>query len=474
MWFHLLAADYDGTLASDGRIAPDTLAALRRVRESGRRVLLVTGRQLDDLLRVCPEIEIFDLVVAENGAVLFDPHARHVEDLGDPPSTAFLAGLAQLGVPFSTGRIIVSTVVPYERQVLATIRSLGLELQIVFNKESVMVLPSGVSKESGLRAALRRLGLSRHNTVGVGDAENDDAFLARTGFAVAVANAVPALAARADLVTTVPDGAGVRELIDGSLLADLVAFRPRLLERTIPLGAAEDGHEVRYPIRGPNLLITGDSGTGKCTLTGVLVEHLLHQDYVVWLLDPEGDYRTLADHEGIVVLSSAPGSEATRAGEVERLLRHRLTSVVIDLSGLDREEKIRATARFLHGVQRLRTQTGAPHWVLVDQAHHVFPPGRGQAGEGFDFEWSGVCLVTGEPESVAPEVLDVAGHVLSTSIEVVTERLRLLGRADVPGGVPLGTGEALSITLGDGAARRVERFRVAPRTTTHTPVASAG
>ena len=85
-----------------------------------------------------------------------------------------------------------------------------------------------------------------------------------------------------------------------------------------------------------------------------------------------------------------------------------------------------------------------------------------------------MCLVTHEPESVAPEVLGVAGHVVSTSIEAVTERFPLLARAEVPGGVPLGTGEALSITLGDGAARRVERFRVAPRTTTHTPVASAG
>src|SRR5207249_11989780 len=138
-------------------------------------------RELAELVRVCAEIDIFGLVSAENGAVLFGPHTRHVEDLGGPPPAAFLAGLEHRSVPFSTGRIIVSTVVPYERQVLATIRSLGLELQIVFNKESVMVLPSGVSKESGLRAALQRLGLSMHNTVGVGDAENDHAFLARTG-----------------------------------------------------------------------------------------------------------------------------------------------------------------------------------------------------------------------------------------------------------------------------------------------------
>jgi len=466
MWFHVLAADYDGTLASDGRIAPATLAALRRVRESGRRVILVTGRQFEDLLRVCPEIETFDLVVAENGAVLFDPRARQVDDLTAPPPPALLAGLEHLGVPFSTGRIIISTVVPHEREVLTTIRSLGLEFQIIFNKESVMVLPSGVSKESGLRAALQRLGLSLHNTVGVGDAENDHAFLARTGFAVAVANAVPALAARADLVTTAPAGAGVCELIDGALLSDLVAFRPRLLERTVPLGMAPHGHEVRYPVRGPNLLITGGSGTGKSTLAGVLVERLVHDDYVICLLDPEGDYRTLTDHEGIVALSSEPGSEATRAEEVEQLLRHRSTSVAIDLSGLDREEKIRATARFLHGVQRLRTETGSPHWVLIDEAHHVFPPGGSQAAEAFDFEWSGVCLVTHEPEAVAPEVLRVAGHVFSTSVEAVTERWRLLAPADVPGGTPLGVGEALSITLGDGEPQ-VERFQVARRATTH-------
>src|SRR2546427_7919308 len=108
MWFHVLACDYDGTLATDGRIAPDTLAALGRVRESGRRLVLVTGRRFDDLLAVCPEVDVFDLVVAENGAVLFDPRAKRAEDLAPPPPPAFLSGLEHVGVPFEVGRVIVA------------------------------------------------------------------------------------------------------------------------------------------------------------------------------------------------------------------------------------------------------------------------------------------------------------------------------------------------------------------------------
>jgi len=466
MWFHVVACDYDRTLANDGQISPETMAALRRLRESGRRVVLVTGRQFDDLLAVCREIDFFDQVVAENGAVLFDPRAKKVQDLVDPPPPAFLTALEHAAVPFSTGRVIVSSVVPHEVAILEVIKVLGLELHIVFNKESVMVLPGGVSKDTGLRAALGRLGVSRHNTVGIGDAENDHAFLHRSGFAVAVANAIPALAEVADLVTRAPNGAGVCELIDGPLANDLEEYRPHLLERTIELGTADDGARVTYPVRGPNLLITGASGSGKSTLTGVFVERLVREEYVFCLLDPEGDYRTLAEHEGVVVLTSEPGTEEARAQEVERLLRHRSTSVAIDLSALNREERIRATARFLHAVQRLRAETGAPHWVVIDEAHHVFPPGGSPAQEMFDFEWSGVCLVTNEPERVAPEVIGVARHVLSTSVEAVTTTFPLLPRESIPGG-DLEPGEALDIALAEGAAVRVRRFRVARRETSH-------
>jgi hydroxymethylpyrimidine pyrophosphatase-like HAD family hydrolase len=465
MWFHVLACDYDGTLATLGRIAPETMAALGRVRESGRRVLLITGRQFEDLLAVCPEIDFFDLVVAENGAVLYEPRTRKVHDLAAPPAAAFIAALEHQGVPFATGRVIVATVVPHETAILDTIRRLGLELQIIFNKESVMVLPSGISKESGLLEALGRLGVSAHNTVGVGDAENDHAFLRRSGFAVAVANSVPSLAEEADLVTRAPNGAGVRELIDGPLLRDLEEYRTHLLERAIALGTTDDGSPLAFPVRGPNLLITGPSGSGKSTLAGLFVERLVHEHYVICLLDPEGDYRTLAEHEGIVVLTSEGGTTDARAAEIERLLRHRSTSVALDMSGLDREEKIRATARFLHAVQRLRTETGAPHWVIIDEAHHVFPPGGSPAQEMFDFEWTGVCLITNEPQLVAPEVLRVARHVFSTSLEAVSTVLPFLPGGDVPGG-PLEPGEALDVTLEDEGVS-VRRFRVARRETAH-------
>src|SRR5579883_2974593 len=215
MRYLALATDYDGTIAHDGTLDESTLAAVRRLRETGRRVLLVTGRELDDLLTVCDHLDVFDKVVAENGAVLYDPGTKETRDLAAPPPQKFIDELSRRGVkPVSVGRVIVATWEPHQDEVLAAIRDLGLELQVIFNKGAVMVLPSGVNKATGLAVALADLGLSAHNVVGVGDAENDHAFLAACEAAVAVANALPALKERADWVTAGARGAGVAELID--------------------------------------------------------------------------------------------------------------------------------------------------------------------------------------------------------------------------------------------------------------------
>jgi HAD superfamily hydrolase (TIGR01484 family) len=245
MRHHALACDYDGTIAHDGKVDGDTVAALERLAGSGRKLLLVTGRELDDLLQVFPEVELFDRVVAENGALLYRPADRSTAPLAERPPDRFAAALRERGVdPLSVGRVIVATWHPNETTVLEVIRELGLELEIIFNKGAVMVLPPGVNKASGLAAALAELGLSPHNAVGVGDAENDHAFLSMCEVAVAVANALPALKDRCDAVTDGARGAGVVELVDWLLEDDLARLRPRLARHDLPLGTREDGEEA--------------------------------------------------------------------------------------------------------------------------------------------------------------------------------------------------------------------------------------
>ncbi len=221
MQFIALATDYDATLATEGRVEPETMAALDRFKRSGRKLVMVTGRELSDLRRVFDRFDLFDRVIAENGALLYRPHSGESVPLGDPPPPEFIERLRRAAIPLTVGRSIVATVEPHEKPVLDAIRDLGLELQIILNKGAVMVLPAGVNKASGLVAGLDELGLSPHNVAGIGDAENDHAFLSLCGASVAVANALPSLKVECDLVTRGTYGAGVVELIDRILLDDL-------------------------------------------------------------------------------------------------------------------------------------------------------------------------------------------------------------------------------------------------------------
>lgn len=240
MRYLALATDYDGTLAHDSHASEEVMDALRRFKASGRRLILVTGRVLPELERIFPDLYLFDSIVAENGALLYWPDEDREEILAESVPETFLAEVTHRGVsPFSVGKVIFATWRPHETAVLEVIQQLGLEYQIIFNKGAVMVLPSGVNKASGLAAALDRLKLSFHNVVGVGDAENDHAFLESCAVAAAVENALPSLKDRCDLVTTRDHGGGVVELIDRILSNDLDDLGPRksrkeMAARTVP------------------------------------------------------------------------------------------------------------------------------------------------------------------------------------------------------------------------------------------------
>ena len=221
--YHALAVDFDGTIAHDRVVDRPTRDALRRARAAGAKLLLITGRLRSSLQRDFDEPELFDLVVLENGAVILDPAADQEEPLSDPPPPEFAEELLRRGVPeqrLRVGRVIVSTWRPHELIVAEVIRDLGLDRQIIFNKDAVMTLPPGLDKEAGLRAALDRLSVATSRAIGVGDAENDEPLLAVCGLGVAVANATAALKEQADLVTHGERGRGVAEVIDRFFTAD--------------------------------------------------------------------------------------------------------------------------------------------------------------------------------------------------------------------------------------------------------------
>ncbi len=452
MRYFALACDFDGTLASGGVVDETVVAALKRLRTSGRKLILVTGRHLPDLLDTFAHIELFDRVVAENGALLYRPATREEKMLAEKPPEALIRALRDRGVePLSMGRAIIATRHPQETAVLETIHRLGLEYQVIFNKGAVMILPSGINKATGFKAALNEVGLSPHNAVGVGDGENDHAFLSICEFSVAVANALPVIRERADFVTAANDGLGVMELIEKMIRSDLREYEPRLVRDRILLGKREEG-EISLDPYGAKVLLAGTSGGGKSTLATGFLEQLMERKYQVCIIDPEGDYSTL---EAPVVVGGS--QTAPSIPEALKVLERPDRNLVINLLGINREGRPSFFRELLPRLQELRSRTGRPHWVVIDEAHHLLPANWDPMGLIFPQESYGIMLITVHPEHVSPSILGLVNTVVAlgqSPENAIRSFEETLGR--VPPALPpqtLGAGEAIYWSDSTGAVK---------------------
>jgi hydroxymethylpyrimidine pyrophosphatase-like HAD family hydrolase len=400
MRYLALATDYDDTLATSGRLTTEVERALEQLRSSGRRTVLVTGRTFEELTSVCPRLEVFDAIVLENGGVLYAPAKRQTTVLCPPASPELARALARRGVePLVTGRAILATRRPHEVAVLETIRDLGLELQIIFNGGAIMVLPSGVNKGSGLGAALREMGLSVHEVVGVGNAGNDHSFLDICECAVAVDNAIPAIKAKVDFCTRGARGSGVAELIEELVTTDLSARTPGGTGDVVVLAARHDGAPATFPPYGHNILVSGPSGAGKSTFATGLIERLIERRYQLCIIDPEGDYGTLDE---IVTVGNR-----VRAPSVDEVLERLMdgANVVVNLLGLPLQERPDFFSQLFPRLQAMRARTGRPHWILIDEVHHLLPSLWGLAPSTLPQRLGETILITFRPREVAPSIL---------------------------------------------------------------------
>jgi len=434
MRYLTLCTDYDGTLATEGKVFPETVAALERLIASGRRPVLVTGRELDELRAVCPYLQLFEYVVAENGALLYHPATRTETLLAHRPPDSFIAALRARGVdPISVGRVVVATWEPHETVALETIKDHGLELQVIFNKGAVMILPAGVNKATGLAAALKKMGLSPHNAVGIGDAENDHALLALCECGVAVANALPTLKEAADFVTTGERGAGVTELIAALLKDDLASHEPELVRHHILLGEDSTEQEIRIHPYGENILLTGTSGSGQSEVAATLLEGLSEAQYTFCVVDPEGAYETIP---GAVSLGASDRPPSVQ--EVLKLFSSPDRSAVIDLSGVQGAQRKSSFTELLPHLSALRERTGRPHWLVLGGE---LAPAEGQLTPA-------VLQITARPGLLAPASLAAVNLLLATGDspqQMIREFCQMTGAvAPAMDPVSLRFGEALA------------------------------
>jgi HAD superfamily hydrolase (TIGR01484 family) len=419
VFFVALATDYDGTIAQHGQVDDATRRAIEELRQSGRKVILVTGRALAELQDAFGALDLFDVVVAENGGLLFIPAKKEEIPLAEPPPQALVDRLKELGVtPLAVGRTIIATWEPNESVVLNAIRDLGLEQHIIFNKGAVMVLPSEINKASGLKSALKRLRLSPHNVVGVGDAENDQAFLSSCGCAVAVGNALSTVKAKADFVVS-DHGSGVVELVHMLTKDDLASVRPSVPRNQPVVGHRSDGTALTVsPFE--TVLVTGSSGGGKSTMVTALLEQIREFSYQFCVVDPEGDYSELRD---VVTLGDA--EQAPRISKALELLETPETSIVINLLAIDPPERPQFLAKLVPDLAKLRAELGRPHWLVFDEVHHCLPAKWHPAPTTLPRELPAAIAVTVHPEEVAPEFLSLVSTVIG---------------------------------VGDGASRAIEKF----------------
>ncbi len=409
MRYTAIAVDYDGTIAHDGVVPPPVLDGLRRLRASGRKTLLVTGRELEELLGIFAEIDVFDRVVAENGALLYIPETGERRELGEPPPASLVEALRASGIPLAVGHTILATIRPHEAVVLECIANQGFEQQVIFNKGAVMVLPPGCNKASGLKLALADLGLSPRNVVAAGDGENDHALLELAEYSVATANAVQTLKDAADRVTRATHGEGVLEIIAGLLDSDLSELPPKRRRRALCLGKDTQGVDVVFPSRRASILIAGEPAD-TLQLTTTLLERLCKAGYQSCVLDTRGQY---LDFKAAVVFGTLDNPPAV--AEVLTALEKPDVQTVVCLAAVPARERPQFVEKLLVPLRDLRARTGRPHWILVDEAHDLLPA-SGQAQDSPSEGAENILFVTRDPGALAPGLLAAVDGIAACGV----------------------------------------------------------
>ena|SRR5437868_7671053 len=363
MRYVALAAGFDGTLARNGRCEARCVEALRAIAASGRKLILVTKRELRDVLQIFPEASVFDYLVAESGAVMHRTATRESTILAHAPPENFVQELLRRHVtPLRVGSSIITTGCVHVGEVAAVMRKLQLDCELVTNDDTLMILPGGVSKASGVQAALEELGVSAHNLAAIGNAASDLPLFDLAEHSVAVQNADPLLKRSADRTTRDANGDGFVEFARELLATDLATAPPR---HRLVLGTLENQQDATIAPMDASLLVCGPEGSGKAAMCGKLLDQLLNHHYQCCIIGVDLNGRHAVSPK-VEVFGDV--QEPPQLADIMTAMEKPANSIVVNLAALPAAQMPVFANSLLLLLQELHGRMGRPHTIVVDEA----------------------------------------------------------------------------------------------------------
>ena len=211
------------------------------------------------------------------------------------------------------------------------------------------------------------------------------------------------------------------------------------------LPAAEPGGHARH--QDPRGEVEGDGLEARvgAQVTGLVAEQLLEQGYLLCIIDPEGDYVSLGQRPRVVLLGG--DLRLPEAAAVPRILRDEPVSIVLSLAGMSNAAQVKYVDTLLPELQACAAVTGMPHWILVDEAHHLLPRDWEPAPQVMTSAVNSMIFVTVHPESLARAVLErldvIAVMGEEPQLRIAQAASRLGTTPESRDAVQLDTGEAL-------------------------------
>lgn len=211
----LVLSDYDRTFTDETLcVVPGLVDVIRRLKEKGVLFSIVSGRKYSFMLNLYRDMGgLVDAFVAENGCVGYAHGQKHMISGVAGDREALLCQLTHHNIPYDAGDVVVSVNHVYGTEVDQIMQAFP-GLHIVKNIDSLMLLPRGASKATGVKWLMGVYHLTPGNMACIGDAENDVDMRGFCKIMGAVSNALPIVKGESDYICRGSFGTGVREFLE--------------------------------------------------------------------------------------------------------------------------------------------------------------------------------------------------------------------------------------------------------------------